>query len=385
MTGRISFFRVGNGDMTLLRPESGAKILLDCNIRAAADDPDDVTPDVGRALRERLERDDDGRLYLDAFVLSHPDQDHCGGLRRHFHLGPPDQWSKEDDKILIRELWSSPMVFRRASKSNPLCADAKAFNTESKRRVKAFFGSNWRTDGNRILILGEDEDGKTDGLEDILVHVGDEIPLNKNSTDRAVEYALLLGPPAESGDSDMEKRLSKNNSSVILNFSLAGGGKPDQCRFLTGGDAGVAVWEELWEENKDAPDFLEYDILLAPHHCSWHSLSHDSWSECGEDAKVSKDARRALSQARSGATIVASSDPIRDDKNDPPCIRAKREYTDIVGPRSGEFRCVGVVPSGRSPSVLEFDITISGHQCLAVSLSAFAGGLGIGNKPWRHG
>ena len=37
-------FRVANGDMTLVELESGRCILVDINIRAAADDPDDDTP-----------------------------------------------------------------------------------------------------------------------------------------------------------------------------------------------------------------------------------------------------------------------------------------------------------------------------------------------------
>ena len=54
MTSKISFFPVGNGDMTLIETESKRKILIDMNIRAAADDPDDETPDVAEMLRERL-------------------------------------------------------------------------------------------------------------------------------------------------------------------------------------------------------------------------------------------------------------------------------------------------------------------------------------------
>ena len=40
MTCTLSFFSVGNGDMTLLELESGRKVLIDLNIRVAADDPD---------------------------------------------------------------------------------------------------------------------------------------------------------------------------------------------------------------------------------------------------------------------------------------------------------------------------------------------------------
>ena len=138
MTGTLSFFPVGNGDMTLITTEAGNNILIDLNIRAAADDPDDDTPDVAKMLRERLDRDAENRLYVDALLVSHPDKDHCTGLKKHFHLGPPDEWSEKIDKIFIREVWSSPMVFRRASRRHVLYEDAKAFNAEARRRVKQF-------------------------------------------------------------------------------------------------------------------------------------------------------------------------------------------------------------------------------------------------------
>ena len=50
----IRFFPVGNGDMTLVVFESGRKLLIDMNIRTAADDPDDDTPDVAEELRGYL-------------------------------------------------------------------------------------------------------------------------------------------------------------------------------------------------------------------------------------------------------------------------------------------------------------------------------------------
>ena len=111
MTAKICFFPVGNGDMTLLLTESGKKILIDTNIRADADNPSKSTPDVASLLRDRLTRDSRNRLYVDVLLLSHPDRDHCAGLKKHFHLGSPKDWSKEEDKIFVRELWSSPMVF----------------------------------------------------------------------------------------------------------------------------------------------------------------------------------------------------------------------------------------------------------------------------------
>src|SRR5258708_5007315 len=98
MSTTITFFPVGNGDMTLicLGDKAGTTILIDCNIRAAADDPDDDTRDVASDLRKRLKRDSKGRPYVDAFLLGHPHQDHCGGIQTHFHLGAPKDYP--DDK-----------------------------------------------------------------------------------------------------------------------------------------------------------------------------------------------------------------------------------------------------------------------------------------------
>lgn len=136
MTASLTFFPVSNGDMVLMCLDNGQRILIDINIRGKADDDDDDTPDVAEDLKSRLERDDQGRRYVDAFLVSHPHSDHVAGLRNHFHLGPPDSWDEDDDKILIREMWSSPVVFRRAgANGESLCEDAKAWQKEARRRV----------------------------------------------------------------------------------------------------------------------------------------------------------------------------------------------------------------------------------------------------------
>lgn len=367
-TTQILFFPVGNGDMTLIRLESGHTILIDVKIRASADDPNDTAPDVAKQLRRRLSRDDMGRLFVDAFLLSHPDQDHCTGLEKHFHLGAPETWSESANKILIRELWSSPMVFRRASRRLVLCDDAKAFHREARRRVEC-----WRlhggdpAPGNRVLILGEDEHGKTDDLTSILVKVGESF--SRVNGEESSMHARLLAPFPPSKDEHEEELHTKNNSSTILNFMFRAGANLDACRFLTAGDAEVVIWERLWGRYGRHSDWLWYDLLLSPHHCSWHSLSHDSWSEEGENAMVSKDARNALSQARNGAVIVASSKAIKDDGSDPPCIRAKREYKSILKAVKGSFVCVGEPEN--SPDIVEFEITRGGLCPKQVSPKSF--------------
>ncbi|MCA3513048.1 MAG: metallohydrolase, partial [Rhodobacter sp.] len=354
---------------------------IDINIRAAADDPDDDTPDVGRQLKDRLPRDDQGRPYVDAFLLTHPDKDHCSGLQLHFHLGPIEEWSSKTDKIVIREMWSSPIVFRRASKNYVLCADANAWAVEARRRVRKFRSDGYLLDGDRILVLGEDIDGKTDDLTPILIAVDSTFARICGVTDGTFS-ALLLAPlpPADDAEEDV---LSKNNSSVIIQLTLASGNEKFAAKYLFGGDAEVAIWERLWEKHKGQPSNLDYDVMVAPHHCSWHSLSWDSWSEKREDAKISVAAHNALSQAKVGAWILASSNSIKDDDNDPPCIRAKREYESILKPKSGTFRCLG---DGADTDPLEFDVSWAGPKASRAAVVAAAGVSSlIGREALAHG
>jgi len=370
MPTTITFFPVDNGDMTLIKfgDSDGTTLLIDVNIRQDADDPNGEARDAARDLRERLKKDENGRPYVNAFLLSHPDQDHCRGLIRHFYLGPPDEYPDDrkgdnDKKIVIREMWSSPIVFRRASKTHTLSEDAKAFNTEARRRVRLNREQNFDVmDGDRIQILGEDIDGKTNGLAPIVRKV--ETHFSTINGKRSTFFsALLLGPLDAKNDEEEEACQEKNQASVILNITLAADKwTPDGAKFLTGGDAEVFIWNRLWNRHEAKPDVLEYDLMQAPHHCSWHSLSYDSWSEHREKAKLDAAARNALSQTRDGAIIVASCKPIKDDDSDPPCIRAKREYAAIVDEAGGEFYCTGEYPSEKSVEPLVFTITTQGVQ-----------------------
>ncbi len=364
----ITFFPVANGDMTLIRlgDADASTILIDVNIRVDADDPNSKVRDVANDLRGQLKKDSNGRPYVDAFLLSHPDQDHCRGLTRHFYLGPladypDDKKADKDKKIVIRELWSAPIVFRRASKNHTLCDDAKAFNKEARRRVKLnrdhYFAVS---DGDRIQIMGKDIDGKTDDLVPIVRPVDQAFNTIAGRTSKMFS-AYLLAPIDASDDEEVEECLEKNQSSVIINFTLAADDNtPDGVKFLTGVDAEVFIWNRQWDRHKKDPSVLEYDLMQTPHHCSWHSLSYDSWSDKGEDAKLDTDARQALSQTRSGAIIVASCKPIMDDDSDPPCIRAKREYVSMVNAVEGKFYCTGEYPNRDAVEPMSFTVTKEG-------------------------
>ena len=385
MPASIVFFPVDNGDMTLITLADGRTILVDINIRQDADNPLTSTYDVASDLRGRLKRDMNNRPFVDVFLLSHPDKDHCTGLQKHFHLGAlanycDDNKIDNEKRIVIRELWSSPMVFRRASKNHTLCEDACAFNTEARRRVKINKENNFFNipQGDQILIMGEDENGKTDDLNPILIKSGTTFRINNQEYDSNLECFLIA--PMTKQSEELECTLSKNHSSVIINFSIASNNHSDKCRFLSGGDAEVEIWELIWDKYRSTPEVLAYNILQTPHHCSWRTLSHDSWSGKGESAKESADAVNALSQARKGAAIVASSKLIQDEDSDPPCIRAKRTYTRIVQQLSvsGKFYCTGEYPKSTNVKPLVFEIDNVGVR---VANKAVIGAASIAASP----
>lgn len=358
----ITFFPVSNGGMQLIRLNDNHKttILKDINIRSLASTEADIC-DVAQELRDRLPTDSNKRPYLDVFILTHHHDDHVLGLKEHFHLGPLDDYvdPEEDElpKIIIKEMWCTPRFWKQASTNYALSDDAKAFNKEMRRRVKLFEDSNAiQAEGERAIIIGEDPDGKTDSLGTIVRKIGSSVSkVNERNISSKLEI-FILGPISQQDDELDEDFDEKNRQSIVLQMNVKEGKYSNQ--ILMTGDAECFVWEKLWEQYKDT-DRLKYDLLSVPHHCSWHSLSYDSQSEC-DDPKINKNAKNALSQKCIGARIIAQCKPIKDDDSDPPSKAAKDEYLTIVPKNS--FFCTDEFPKEDKAEPLEFNLTCDGPQ-----------------------
>ncbi len=384
----VTFYPVDNGGMTLIKLNDTDKttILVDMNIRTAADDLDDNTYDVAQHLRKQLSEDENGRPYIDAFVLTHNDDDHIRGIQRHFHLGSLDDYNEPNDgeepKIIIHETWSSYRFWKRASDSNNLCDDAKAFNCEMKRRVKLYEDNQKiQNAGDRAIIIGEDPEGKTKNLTAILKQIDTSFSeINQKILSDLISINAL-GPLPQQGGEDDEYFQKKNRGSVILQLKIRQG--DEENILLLPGDAEVDVWEYMWE--KYSEENLKYDILLAPHHCSWHSLSHDSYSQ-SEKPEESENAKKALSQAKKGAFIISSSKPIKRNDADPPSEAAKKIYLKILD-NEEHFLCTAEYPKADEVEPIFLRLTGYGPQLLSPNSKSkhSIGAIGMSGESYSHG
>lgn len=384
MSSQIIFYPVGNGDMTLIKVNDQRKttILIDMNIRQESLNDGSDYYDVLSDLKNHL-RNEDGVFHLDAFLQTHPDEDHLRGITKHFHLGCPENYSKKSGKIIIGEIWSSPLVFGRYREE--LCEEAQKFSTEARRRANLFKSSGVAGEGNRIRVIGEYDDNKLHGIEPITSNSGQSFNSVNGQESHMVKMNVLA--PLKSIDDDDNAKLSKNKSSTIIQFEIAGlNGAPKNNLFMSGGDAEVEIWERLWAEYQNDTSKLKYHILLSPHHCSWRSLSNDSESD-EENPKVSQKALNALSQAERRANIIASSKEIKQDDDTPPSYLAQKEYEKIADSVNGQFRCTATDSKQAPPEPIIMNLTPQGIQesDRVSKRSALSVGIAATSAPRRHG
>ena len=380
----IKHYPVDNGDMTLIQIGTkgiGKTVLVDMKIRESNGNQD-TQFDVAADLYDHLPTNSDGAPYVDIFILTHPDNDHCLGFEQYMHTGSPADWKKPSDgspkKIIMNEIWFSEICTKRASKSIALSTDAKAFRSEAKRRRQLVEEGNSSKSiaGNLLKVVGvdtDDSDGSENwNLDGIVVSRGDEVPVG--------EAKALILAPLDSDIFDENHQEDKNNSSIVIRWTV------NSSEILMGGDATAHIWKHIREERKNNTSQLTYDLLLAPHHCSWRSLSYDSAIKV-ENPQVLPEAKSALSQTNSGAYIVSSSKKIDSEQPDPPSHLAKKEYVSILG-NENRFICLAdSATSTRPPKPRDFLLNISGVSLVALATAASTATAAIPkqNKPIRHG
>ena len=355
---KIIFYPVDNGNMILVKLKDRTTILVDMHIRKKSqDENEEKFYDVLSHLKDNLEKDSEGRYFVDAFILTHLDHDHIAGLRDNFYLGTIDNYSdadKDNEKIVINETWSSDRFRQRQTDDRNFSDDAKAYNKEMRRRVKLYKEKKTiQKEGDKVIILG----GVDKEIKNITYSIGKSISkINSKNLDNF--KMNILGPLEQQENEDKETFDAKNRGSLILQLEITVGHYTN--KVLLTGDAEVDVCEymhNVYDSNK-----LEYDILCTPHHCSMASLGRKKDENKKGGYEISKDAKETLSHAKSGAVIVSSSKEILDDNNNPPHYEAMQEYKKILKPKSGEFKCTATYPKKSSIEPMIFEFTSGGTQ-----------------------
>ena len=346
MKHSIKFYPVGNGDCSLVTIGGpNKKMMFDCNFRQQAEEEGDDMFDVLTDLLDNELGTRCGLPFLDAFLLTHPDQDHCRSFADKFYLGDPDsikQADKDNNKILIGELWYSPRVFEELT--SDLNADAKAFKKEAKRRMELYKSDAKKADkdGNRIRIIGWTDSPDLEGLDGRIVTPGDTISEVNGSNCRYFE--MFIHAPFKNDIAGEDRNMT--SIAAQLRFK-SDKNSTDIARVFLGGDTEWRIIEKIMDETTD-DDYLNWDLMEAPHHCSYKFFADDREDDANQ---ASLD---FLEKSEDGAFVVSSSKVVKKNSDNPPCQKAKNRYTDRVG--ESNFFCTSGEKEGDTGEPIVFDI-----------------------------
>lgn len=337
MANYMTFFPVDNGDMTLIQTKKNKYILIDCNIRNAEND--DTIYDCNEYLQDNLPVDS-GQVYLDAFFLTHSDNDHCRGIREYFNLCAPEDF--DDEKIRIDELYVPAKLMMDDTHYND---DADAIREEAQRRLDLLGEDDADAPGNRIKIIGYSKELKD--YVDTIIPAGETISDINGNTDYGAEIFVLR--PVKKANDDEESDVNDCTASFKITFEINGA----TYVAIIGGDLKCENWKEVIELNSD----MTFDLLLAPHHCSWHAVSSEDTHTGNADTVIEE----FLEKSKENAYVVSSSKAIKRDGDNPPSYRAKNVYIKHLK-KKDRFKCTAEYPNADAPKPLTFKITGQGFS-----------------------
>lgn len=348
---------VGNGDSTTIVVEPD-EIIVQVDLRhlVKSEEEDDPHVKIIDELEENLPKVD-GKPYLAVFVLTHPDKDHIQGFKELLK------------RVEIGEIWHTPRVFREFKKD--LCEDAVAFKEEAERRrdITIEAGEEPKA-GNRVRLIGYDklleEDAYEGFPESCMTVPGNSISRVNGVACSDTFEAFIHAPFKEDGEGE------RNDTSLAMQIELKNGDQSLKSLFL--GDLKYPTIKKIFDitKEKGQPEKLEWDILLASHHCS-KSVMY--WKDEGEEEeKLKKDILKDFKDAArdvlpEGAYIVTSceSDFSNEEGKNPPHLKARNRYEELV--HSGHFLCTHEHPNVEAPEPIQFELDEQGCQYLKISES----------------
>jgi hypothetical protein len=360
----VVFWPVGSGDSSTIVVSDEVLMQVDLNDRAKADDDDNPEVPVVDLLVDSLPEGEDGRPSLAAFVLTHADQDHCSGFQDLM------------EKATIGELWATPRMWREYADDPDavLCEDAKAFHEEVVRRVEAVKNAVAAGEeialGDRVLVVGYDTDESEHGYHDLpkeyLVKPGMAIT-KINGEEHEGRFETFIHAPFKDDCAS-----ARNNTSLSMQVTVTEDGGRD-AKVLLFGDLAYETIMKIFDysEANGREHRLEWDLVLAPHHCSKSVM----YVKENETEVLKTDILEAFERhSRGDAVVVASSAVIPSSDTsgaNPPHKKAADRYKEYAG----RFICTMEWPSVEDPSPVVLGVDAYGARIVGdevVELSAKA-------------
>lgn len=349
------FWPVGTGDSTTIVVKE-KDIIMQIDLRhleKSEDDDDPAWPIIDELVRLLPKKN--GKPYLSVFVLTHPDKDHILGFRELLK------------KVTIGEIWHTPRVFRDYEETETLCDDAEAFRKEvHRRRQEVIDDPDNVKAGDRVRVIGHDDILNEDNYKGFprtrTSTPGTLIP-TLDDTDVSDYFEAFVHAPFKE---DAAKE--RNNTSLSLQVTLKEGDASGKAFFF--GDREYPTIKQIFEVTieHEREEYLYWDVLLTPHHCSKKVMY---WQEENEKEESFKpDIMDYFEKYKlSGAYIIASamSDFTDGDGDNPPHKKARKKYEKIVD--AGHFLCTHERPSKESPEPTKFELTEKG-LFLAAAMTA---------------
>lgn len=333
----IVFWPVGTGDSTTICVDKETIIQLDLNHLQCSDEEDDPRVQIIDELIKILPKKN-GKPFLTAFILTHPDQDHCRGFAELL------------SKVSIGELWHTPRIFREFS---GLCDDAKAFRNEARRRVKVMSEKKGQVaDGDRLRLVGYDElleeERYQEFPKDIAFSTPGESVTVLNGMDYAGQFNAFIQAPFKDDSAGERNETSLALQVTVTKNSVDG-------KTLLFGDLSYPTLRKIF----DYPiENVAWDLFLAPHHCSksvmYQKNDKDEY-ELKQD--ILDDIKKAAGKI---GYIISSSDPIPSSNksgDNPPHVLAKNRYEEIV---PNDFLCTMEHPNEKNPEPIIFEVSGNG-------------------------
>lgn len=334
---KITFYPVKNGDCNLIEFSDATTMMIDCKFRKDSEKENDEYNVIEDLLKNKLTSKKHGLPYLNAFVLTHPDQDHCLGFKEKFYTGSnpektqPSDKDKENKLILIGELWYSPRVFTEYE--DDLSDDALAFREEAERRMELWKNndSSKNKAGNRIRIIGYSDVDNLDGIPSSRISAaGEEV----NELDGSLKsgYRFFIHSPFK----EAIEGGARNETSIVFQLRVDAGSTKDAGKIFFGGDAEWRVWNKIIEKTSD-DKYLKWNLLEAPHHCSYTFFA-DSREDDPEQSSLD-----FLDKRDGNGYIVSSSKTIKKNTDNPPCQKAQNRYIEHLANQDDDyFKCTEI-------------------------------------------